>query len=174
MKDPIKPKQELLKTIDFKKAKLVTTYTISPSFLNMFRSPGVHTIERDTSVIDSQRLLDTLRASRIPREMFGELDHPRPNRPVQVTSTESFESMFGSPVGVSSRGVVRQDGTFDLLSYDIVPNPSTRSAILGGEQMMYNATTTMILPSPKKKKSFLGKVKDYFVGIYKKWKSVER
>jgi hypothetical protein len=60
-----------------------------------------------------------------------------------------------NPIGVSSRQIQNIDRPIDLL---------------GGEQMMYGSTTTMVLSSPRKKKTFIGKVKQFFLDIYKRWK----
>lgn len=164
--EPIKPKHKLNKKINFKKQKLADT--------PIFVSPGVYTIERDTSVFDYRTLMEQMmEASRIPREMFGELDHPGQTRPRQVTTYEEYRRLFGHPIGISSRGLVREDGTFDLQSYDIVQNPGFRGEgtdvhVGGGESMFYNATTTMILPSLKKKKTLWGRIKGFFRNIYKK------
>jgi hypothetical protein len=143
-----------------------------------------------------REVMNTFRNSR-----YGQLDHPQsttmaairpdnsvslttglttgiepPPRPRRVTTYNEYRRLFGNPVGISSRGVQREDGSFDILSYDIVHDPGFRGEgtdvdVRGGEQMMYNAS--LFLPLHKKKKTIWDKIKGFFRGIYKKWKRAE-
>jgi hypothetical protein len=154
----------------------------------------------DSEVDDfMRRMQQTLR---VPPRYFGQLDHPQPTRltavrpdssvslttgitmgveppprPRRISTYAEYQRLFGHPVGVSSRGIVREDGTFDVQSYDIVQNPgfrgeSTDVDVGGGESMFYNSS--MVLPIHKlKKKGVWNRIKGFFQNIYKKWKRVE-
>jgi hypothetical protein len=153
-KDPIKPIKSFTKKPNFKEEKLDTDY-FSKVDLSVFRSPGVFTIERDISIV-SQHTADIeylqrqlLRATRIPSEYLN-------GPPQQLQSQEDVTRIFG-----------------ELSHPDGLPISISSRQIQGGESMMYNATTTMVLPSPKKKKNVWGRMKDYISNIYKKWKRAE-
>ena len=183
--DPIKPKHRLTKKPNFKKEKLEG----GPVFI----SPGVYTREVDTSSIDYNRniwvplnneepngngriysinvgelndndvqhFIDRMRTSMmIPQQYFGN----------QETEVGNLYGELSHPVGISSRSRQRPDGEMELLGYDLVASPSTPSAVLGGEQMMYEASTWMTL---HKKKSRWGRFKVWVSNIYKKWKRAE-
>ena len=92
----------------------------------------------------------------------------------QMRTKQEVENLYGQlghPIGISSRQRQNTDGALDLLGYDLVASPSTRSAhIGGGEQMMYEASTWMTL---HKKKSRWDRFKAWVLSIYKKWKRAE-
>ena len=146
----------------------------------------------DSEVDDfMRRMRQTLR---VPPRYFGELGHPEPTgtivdsmtgielppqgNPRRVSTYTEYQRLFGHPVGISSRGLVREDGTFDLQSYDIIQNPGFRGEgtdvdVLGGEQMMCDASMFIPLHKPTNKKTLWTKIKGVFSNIYKKWKRVE-
>lgn len=176
MIDPIKPKHRLTKKPNFKKEKLDG----GPVFV----SPGVYTRETDFSNISLGLTWDrdiwipspgtpngNGRIYNIQVGNIGRDDADRYLREVMNSFRNSQYGQLDHPVGISSRGLVREDGTFDLQSYDIVTSPSTRSAILGGERMMYDAS--MFLPIHKKKKTLWGRIKDFFKNIYNIWERAE-
>jgi len=100
-----------------------------------------------------------------------------PPRPRRISSYTEYKRLFGHPVGISSRGLVREDGTFDLLSYDIVQNPGFRGEgtdvdVGGGESMFYNSSMVLPLHKPKKK-GVWDRIKGFFQNIYKIWERAE-
>jgi hypothetical protein len=180
--DPIKPKQLLTKKPNFKKERLDDEF-IKVGLAGLYgQITGSYTREVDTSIVDWSRdiflpLRDEERNGngRIYNIDVGGLDHvdiEGLTRRLQETMRVPPRYFSDShPIGISSRRIQNTDGSMDLLSYDLVTNPSSPSELLGGgEQMMYSATTTMVLHSPRKKKTFIGKVKQFFLDIYKRWK----
>jgi hypothetical protein len=170
-KDPIKPSKTLSKKPNFKKEKLDTDYFCK---LPVFRSPGVFIREIDTTSIELQtsdieylqRMM--MESSRIPSQFINpdsEIVSPQ-----EIRTHQEFQRLFGSPIGISSRSRQTPDGDIELLGYDLVATPSVPSAVLGGEEMMYNASTWMTL---NKKKTRWEKLKGWFSNIYKKWKRAE-
>lgn len=190
--DPIKPKQSLVKKPNFKK-EILEDSSIKLR-LGQFRSPGVYTREMDTlrgeeptgngriyninvgelNDDDVQQFMERMRSSMmIPQQYFG-------NQETEVVDIQQMRTQqevvnlwgqLGHPIGISSRQIQNVDGSMDLISYDLVPTPSTRSAhIGGGEQMMYEASTWMTL---HKKKSRWERFKAWVSNIYMKWKRAE-
>tara|TARA_R110000803_G_scaffold4416_1_gene14862 strand:- start:2821 stop:3414 length:594 start_codon:yes stop_codon:yes gene_type:complete len=195
--EPIKPKQLLTKKPNFKKGGLDDGF-IKLGLAGLYgQITGSYTRETvDISQWDVSQVTDM--SAMFAQDIFipqrdeepqiqhdgerrvfninvGELDHVDIedfNRKLQETMRippRYFSD--GHPIGISSRRIQNTDESMDLLSYDLVTNPSSPSAFLGGgEQMMYSATTTMVLSSPRKKKTFIGRVKQFFLDIYKRWK----
>ena len=123
---------------------------------------------------DGQHFIDRMRTSMmIPQQYFGNQETEVVDIQ-QIRTQQEVENLYGQldhPIGISSRRIQNTDESMDLLSYDLAINPSSPSEFLGGgEQMMYSATTTMVLHSPRKKKTFIGRVKQFFLDIYKRWK----
>ncbi len=152
-KDPIKPIKSFTKKPNFKEEKLDTDY-FSKVDLSVFRSPGVFTIERDTSVVTQQHITDIeylqrqlLRATRIPSEYLNGPTNP----PQQLQSQEDVARIFGELSHPESSIIQPSD-------------------YLGGEQMMYNASTIMTI---HKKKSKWKRLKEWVSNIYRKWKRAE-
>lgn len=104
----------------------------------------------------------------VPPRYLGHSESPIVS-PQEIRTYQEFQRLFGGPIGVSSRSRQRPDGDIELLGYDLVASPPTPSAILGGEEMSYNASTWMTL---NKKKTRWERVKDYFSSIYKRWRRV--
>lgn len=181
-KDPIKPSKLLTKKPNFKKEELEDEFikVNLAGLYGQFRSPGVYTREHDISTIGHlpgtsdieyfQRLLT--QSSRIPSQYFGNSESPIVGIE-QLRTQQQVEQLFGQlggPIGISSRARQTPNGDYELLGYDLVTSPPTPSAILGGEEMSYNASTWMTL---HKKKSRWERLKEWVSNIYKKWKRAE-
>ena len=156
MIDPIKPKKQLRKSIDFRKGDLKIHYFTGVD-LSRFRSPGVYTSVGEITNDYYSRL----------RQMFNE-GHPDPSRSVTMTAqqpTHTSHLLFGTSPGLvmasPSRGYISRGYISRGEGTDV-------DMVRGGEQMMYEASTTMILSSPKKKKTIWGRIKDFFKNIYSK------
>ena len=177
--DPIKPKQLLMKKPDFKKEKLGDGFIKLGLAALYGQITGSYTTEVDEVVWNRDIFLPLRDEGRngnghIYNINVGGLDHTD----VEDLTRRLQETMRvppryfsdGHPIGITSRRIQNTDGSMDLLSYDLVSNQTSPSEFLGGEQMMYKASTTMLLHPPRKKKTFIGKVKQFFLDIYKKWK----
>jgi hypothetical protein len=190
-KDPIKPSKVLNKKPNFKKEKLDDEF-IKVSLAGLYGHLGIEqdyilssrepreerrvfnvNVGGELNDNDIQGFIERMRTSMmIPQQYFGSQETEVVGVE-QIRTQQEFENIYGEldhPIGISSRQRQNTDGSLDLLGYDLVASPSTRSAILGGEEMAYNASTWMTL---NKKKTKWEKMKDYFSSIYKRWRHVE-
>jgi hypothetical protein len=165
-KDPIKPSKLLTKKPNFKKEKLDDKY-IDVNLSSLFRSPGVYTREVDISSWNVSEVTNF-------QEMFNDMEYFNRQLIRSLRVPPSFFNTEGPQRGAqqlqSQEDVAR---IFGELTHPESPIIQPSDYLGGGEGMMYNATTTMVLPSPKKKKSVWTRMKDYFSNIYKKWKRAE-